>query len=438
MEQRRLIAYASLAIPLAFLGLPLYVYVPATYAQLPAIGLATTGFVLLAARLIDLFTDPAIGLLLDRWRQRLHPFHWLLIGTPLLALGSWWLFTPPSDATLWYLLLSVSLTYLGWTLVAIPYFAWGAELADTPIQHRKIAAWREAGSVVGAVTALLLTAWLAQSPLEVLRDSMLWLLLAAVVLLWWVPRPQHQRRPAGADLIDLWRHTSDAMRRLLGLHLLNATAASIPATLFVLYTADVLHLREQQAGMLLLLYFISAVLALPLWLNLAKRYSESTAWLIAIVVCALAFLPAAWLGEGDLFLFALICSITGATLGADIAIPAAMQAQLARAQSARLGMSREAQAFGLWGMASKLALAFAASISLPVLSLFEAGASREATLPWLYALLPSLIKLCVAALLWPQRDALQSQALQSPCKGNCDDPSDTPHAAATEFPARRL
>ncbi len=63
-----LMVYALPAVPLAFLGLPLYVYLPAHYADLPGLGLAAVGVVLLLARLLDLVTDPLVGLLTDRTR----------------------------------------------------------------------------------------------------------------------------------------------------------------------------------------------------------------------------------------------------------------------------------------------------------------------------------------------------------------------------------
>ena len=49
-----LMVYALPAIPLAFLGLPLYVYLPAHYADLPGLGLAAVGAVLLARPLLPL------------------------------------------------------------------------------------------------------------------------------------------------------------------------------------------------------------------------------------------------------------------------------------------------------------------------------------------------------------------------------------------------
>lgn len=101
-------AYAALAVPLAFLGLPLYVYVPSLYAQLPAIGLGLAGGVLFGARLLDLLTDPAVGWMGDRLRHRVHPLGWMLFGVPVIAFGVHALFNPPADAGVAYLAVSVS------------------------------------------------------------------------------------------------------------------------------------------------------------------------------------------------------------------------------------------------------------------------------------------------------------------------------------------
>jgi Na+/melibiose symporter-like transporter len=94
-----------------------------------------------------------------------------------------------------------------------------------------------------------------------------------------------------------------------------------------------------------------------------------------------------------MWLFAMVCMVTGATLGADIALPAALQARLANFDSSNTGHPREAASFGLWGMAGKLALACAVGLTFPLLELLPAGESRDSALPWLYALAPVLVKL---------------------------------------------
>lgn len=418
-----LIAYAAPAIPLAFLGLPLYVYLPAHYAGLPGIGLAMVGVVLLGARLLDLFTDPLVGLLSDRLRARLRPQWIISVGALMMLAGAWWLFRPPAGAGALYLFATLALTYLGWTLLAIPYYALGAELAvdddaaagdasqqhaDAGHAHTRVAAWREAGVVVGTVLALVVPALFSgQAPLEASAQALLWLTPPSILAVWWL-RSGHRsstaqaRAPATAGLLAMWRDTSCAARQLLGIHLLNALAGGTAATLFIIYTRDVIGVDDATGGLLLLVYFAAGLLALPLWVALSRRIGQARSWQLAMLLAALGFLPAAFIGDGQLVAFGVVCVLTGATLGADIAMPAAIQSRIVAAESRQLERPRGGALFGLWGMAGKLALALSAGLSLPLLALFtlpQTGLDRAAVTPWLYAGLPVMIKLLAVVLL---------------------------------------
>ena len=179
----------------------------------------------------------------------------------------------------------------------------------------------------------------------------------------------------------------------------------------MLYTRDVIGLDEGGSGLLLLVYFGTGLIILPAWVAYARRAGRARAWRLAMLVAALGFLPAAFLGPGDLPVFVAVCVLTGATLGADIALPAALQAQLVVAESRAMQRPRGGALFGLWGMAGKLALALAAGIALPLLALLShpaGGWSQAQVLPWLYAGLPVLIKLL--AVLALQRSQLMRSA----------------------------
>ncbi|MEK9661169.1 MAG: MFS transporter, partial [Alphaproteobacteria bacterium] len=80
----RLVAYGALGLPLALLALPLYLVLPAYYADGLGLGLAAVGGALLAARLWDVVTDPLVGMLSDR---RFGAFGrrkpWLAAGLPV-------------------------------------------------------------------------------------------------------------------------------------------------------------------------------------------------------------------------------------------------------------------------------------------------------------------------------------------------------------------
>ncbi|MGD1982890.1 MAG: MFS transporter [Chromatiaceae bacterium] len=397
------------AVPLAFLGLPLYVYLPARYAEQPEIGLATVGAVLLFARLLDLVTDPLVGLLTDRTRARIRPQWLMVLGGLLMLGGASMLFRPDESAGAVFLFTTLTVTYLGWTLLAIPYYALGAELGDSAGQTQ-VAAWREAGMIAGTLAALLLpVAFGASDTLAFSAGVLLYLIPIALLAAWTVGghalSGAVKRRASG--LRAMWHETSRPARQVLGIHLLNALAGGTAATLFLIFTREALGLDEQAAGLLLLLYFVTGLVALPAWVVAAKRFGEAPVWQAAMLLAALGFLPAAFLGEGDMLAFALVCLATGATLGADIALPAALQARVVVDESRALNKPRGGALFGLWGMASKLALALSAGVALPLLAWLsgpETGRAQGEVVPWLYAGLPVLIKLMAIAAL--QRSVL--------------------------------
>jgi GPH family glycoside/pentoside/hexuronide:cation symporter len=87
------LGFGQLAVPLAFAGLPIAVFVSKFYAEDLKINIETVGFILLVARLADFLVDPVIGYASDRttWslgRRRT----WVLLGAPVFALGIWMLF----------------------------------------------------------------------------------------------------------------------------------------------------------------------------------------------------------------------------------------------------------------------------------------------------------------------------------------------------------
>lgn len=88
-----LIAYGGLAVPLAALGLPLAVYIPPFYAGPIGLGVGTVGIIFMIARFWDIFTDPIMGMIVDRYPSRWGKRkHWIAIGVPVLMLASWFIF----------------------------------------------------------------------------------------------------------------------------------------------------------------------------------------------------------------------------------------------------------------------------------------------------------------------------------------------------------
>jgi GPH family glycoside/pentoside/hexuronide:cation symporter len=208
-------------------------------------------------------------------------------------------------------------------------------------------------------------------------------------------------------------------RRLILAFFLNGIANGLPATLFLLFVRHVLG-ADVDAGPLLLLYFVSGMAAVPAWLWLSHRIGKHRAWAASMLWACLMFAWVPFLGPGDVVAFAVICVLSGASLGADLAIPASMQADVIDLDRVLSGRRRTAFFFALWSMASKLALAMAVGIAFPVLGAigFVADGANPPRailgLALLYAFVPVLFKLAATALVWRfELDAARQKELRA-------------------------
>lgn len=406
-----LLAYGSVGLPLAAVGLPLYIYLPAFYHESLGLSLGLVGGILLAARLWDVVTDPLVGIATDYTASR-HGRRkpWILLGAPLFMLGVWFLMVPGGTAGWGHLLVWSLLAYLGWTLIQLPYTALGAELSGEYHQRSRITVFREAFVALGTLLAVIIPGALEQAGAEratglmVMAGLMVLVLpLAVAALAWKVPDPPlRERRPvAWGRGLQLLRDNRP-FRRLLLAYLLNGFANALPATLFILFATEVLGAGDR-VGLLLIVYFLAAMLALPLWLRLARRFGKHRVWALSMIWAALIFAFVPLLGEGDWLWFLLITVLTGFSLGVDQALPAAIQADVVDEDTAAGGGGRAGLYFGLWNMATKLAWALAVGVAFPVLELagFESGSGEGLlVLALLYGAAPVAIKLAVVPLVW--------------------------------------
>lgn len=412
---RRILAYGAPAFALAMPTIPAFVYLPALYAE--SLGLATAGFILLSARIVDVVSDPLIGVLSDRYKTRWgRRKPWICIGALLAGFALVQLFQPPDDVGASYLLIWAVLLYLGWTMIAVPYTAWGAEISGDYHQRSRITGVREGLTLVGILAAgsvPAITASMGWAEDEGLA-AVSWLAIVIggptiLVLLFRVPEYGAATPPSDRQSLN-WRSLKRATSvltgnkpfvRILSAWFINGMANGIPAALFLLYLEFGLEADQTQRSVLILVYFLSGVLSIPLWLGLSKKYGKHKAWCFAMIVTCAAFIWVPFLSPGDIALFAIICVITGTGLGADLVLPPALQADVIDFDELRSGKSRAGLFFALWSMSTKLALAVAVGVAFPVLEWLgfstegENSASALFALAVIYAGVPVVLK-CVA------------------------------------------
>ncbi|MCC5962066.1 MAG: MFS transporter [Rhodobacteraceae bacterium] len=399
----RLWGYSLFGGLLAMAGLPIYIHAPHFYVSEYAVSLAALGTVLFFLRGIDFLQDPALGWL----AERLAAVRGVAVGgAALLMAGAMvMLFAiPPVFAPLVWFAVALVLLFSSYSFLTICFYATGTARGDALGEngHVRLAGWRETGALLGVCLAAAAPVALeAVMPAPFTGFALGFVLVAAVAVLamraeW--PRfgPAVSAEPGLPMRAVLADRTA---RRLLLIALVNATPVAITSTLFLFYAESVL-LADGWEGVLLILLFLSAAVSAPLWSRLAQRFGAKTALLCGMGLAAASFAFVVTLGPGDLMLFALICVISGAGIGADLTLlPAIFARRMADISP------DAAKGFGLWAFVTKATLALAAVMVFPALdwSGFEAGPDNTqtalTTLILLYAALPSALKAVAIALL---------------------------------------
>jgi Na+/melibiose symporter-like transporter len=406
LRLRARMAYGAFALPLAFVALPLYVHVPALYASTTSLTLAMIGVILLVTRLFDAIIDPLLGGLIDRNRKRFELPVVVLAGAALLSVGFTMLVIPNRDFPLAWLIGSLMVTYLGFSIAMIGHQSWGALLGNTPATRLAITSVREALGLVGVIIAAAMPVWLTARwgvggwwGMSALF-SLLLLLSCALLMRAPLPAPPATTTDSTTKtlpVIELWR--SKRFRSLLIAFLLNGIAASLPSQLVVFFIEDVLQAKAME-GAFLACYFLAGALAMPAWTRLATRWGQCRTWMLSMALTVAGFIGALALGAGDTSAYFVICVVTGVALGADLAIPPALLASVIRANGHD---GSEGRYFGVWSFATKLNLALAAGIALPLIAAlgYQPGNQGPTTaLTLTYCLLPCVFKLLAIAATW--------------------------------------
>ena len=148
------VRYGAAAFALGMPTIPLLIHLPPVYAEELGLGLTATGTALFAARFVDVITDPVIGAVSDRLKSpfgRRKPL--IALGALVGALGVLLLLNPLEDAGALYLAGWASVLYLGWTLINIPYLAWGADLHTAYDRRARLTGIRESFMLAGILVA---------------------------------------------------------------------------------------------------------------------------------------------------------------------------------------------------------------------------------------------------------------------------------------------
>lgn len=405
----------------AIVVLPLALFIPSYYADELALPMASVGLAIAASRLLDIISDPIVGIMSDRlqtrWGRR-KP--WLALGTPLLILSAWMVFVPGDAISVAYLFGWTSLLYLAYTFVDLPYKAWGAELSTNYSERSRVTAWREAFGFLGQI---LFLGTLIVMALKGITDVRLQLLAIAIIIvisqpllvtatLWKVPERMPEVLAGSEQAISKGWHAlallgkNRAFLRTLAAIVLFGTAVLMQATLHRFVLNHIVKAPEIFAPMILA-ENIGSILCLPLWIWISDRIGKHRAVSLAALWIALwsVFLP--FVGEGDSVLYVTLIWLRGTSLASIFFLSSSIGADVVDYDTVVSGKQRTGLYFSVWGMASKLSIGLGVLLgtSLPAFFGFNPAETTHTesaltSLMIIYGWLPCLIMVLGVPFLW--------------------------------------
>ncbi len=467
----QLASYGAPAMPLSMVALPLAVYLTPVYADSAGFGLslAFVGLMLALSRVFDGLTDPIVGFISDRIRTRWgrrKPF--ILIGMPIFMAGVWLLWIPPIEFTevTWlgltfntgypYLLGALVILYIGATIQDVPYSAWGAELARDYNERTLVMSWKEAftvsGSLIGALCPAVIVFWGYTAP----ADNVYFLTIGLVIVMpflvfnqlkvvpeYPVKETNTERLPLRESFKYVW--ANEPYRKLVIIFLFSTIGSAMTNSLSFFFVKHVL-LAGDLYGFYLAPYFLSQIVAIPLWFKLSGKIGKHRATMVAIFWYALwscfipliamapqiwfetfelsktlAFLPDSWLAglnerfegipTGKFAFFIGVMCLKGSAIGALSALPYAMAADVIDLDSSRTGKRQGGAYFSIWTMTRKLAYAAGLIVGTTTATIVGFNSLADPidapntaySLLWLaclYSIVPAIFKFVAMPLLW--------------------------------------
>jgi GPH family glycoside/pentoside/hexuronide:cation symporter len=335
-----------------------------------------------AGRSWDYINDPLVGYISDRTRTRWgrrRPF--LLFGALPYALSFillWW--RPPLEGTLavaFYYGLVYMLYDTAATFVYMPYFALTPELTGDYDERTALTSYRMffsifAGLVAFTIPIAIVGSFTPENASRVLLMGAIFAIASALPL--WLtflgtrerPEFMHLEQP---ELLASLRAAFKNRPFLFGMGIFLLTWVSVDilnATLlfFIKYVVE----REPQSEIIMGAIFVTAILTLPFWERISRRFGKQKAYIGGIAFWAAVQVVIITLNPASPFaLLLLLCVLAGIGVGAAHVLPWSIIPDAVEWDELQTGKRHEGMFYSLVTLIKKAATSLAIPLVLLIL-----------------------------------------------------------------------
>ena len=380
----RVLAFASVGMPLSAISLPMAVFVAPMYAEQLGLGTTMVGLVFMILRFWDLGTDPVMGWLVDtRPTKRGRIMHWLIASVPVLMIGAFFMFMPMGETVSpLYLVVWLIVLWLGFTMLQTPHQSWVPMITTVYDERSRLFMWREIISTVTLLALLIIPTLLAMNYGFDRRGQVMvmGIILMIVLPLTVTLAVSFVPDPAPAEDAPKMEFSWDAIKvafkdpnmvRILMVEVLVGIAIAGTGGMF-LFAAQWGFGVTALAPVILMVFFIAGFAAMPVWVWLSKRTEKHLVFMgtaIWSIATYLVYLPMSAMGGGVIPLL-IAAIVSGLGYGTPFILARSMGADIIEAEQAKTGENRSGMYYSLMSGSYKTGASFAIGIPYILLGAF--------------------------------------------------------------------
>jgi len=291
------LTFAVASLPLYAVDVAMLIYLPPHLSGHLGVPLSVVGGAWATVRLLDIFVDPVLGVVMDATRSRFGRYRpWMVAGVPILMAATWMLFFAKPGVGGLYLVGWLLALYLGRSILHLAHPAWAATLAKSYNERSRLYGIMAAVGVASALMVLSLPVINAalHGPDSRNIELMGWFVigLAPVMVGLAVWRTGERISPSthagGPNLTDYLRLlTKPDLVRLYLSHIALTLGPGWMTALYIFFTRDYKGLSASQASILLLVYTVAGLFGAPMTAHLATKIGKHRTLMAATTAYAL-------------------------------------------------------------------------------------------------------------------------------------------------------
>ena len=331
MSLKSIFAYSFQSFYLAGSFILLFIFLPSFYNLSLGFALSTLGLIILVSRFFDVFSDMYIGFQTEkRFINGKSKKNQIQFGVLIFILSLVGLYVV-QPLNIYLFIFYYNLALISYSIAIIPYDSIVIDQKKILTRRFQLATIKEIFTILGVICALIFPTIVSKilsvdllSP-QVIKLTGFFMIAVSVIGIvifhfFYEYESQNQSKSVSIKQIKSFISKNKKVMSFAKITFFNLLANNFTANLFIIFVSVHLGLPDQ-AGLLLILYFLVTLISTPIWYRIGKSYSNMFLLQVGTLVTMIGFSPVLFIQSQNWELYFVVIFITGIGIGIDLIIP---------------------------------------------------------------------------------------------------------------------